>query len=146
MEPKGSSFTTARHLSLSWLIHIIPPYLFSKIYFNIILPSNASLASGLLSSGFPTNTLYARLPHMCYMPCPSHSSWFDHLNNIWWGVQNIKLLVMYSSPLPCYLVPPEHPVLNLCSSLNVSDQVSHPCKIAGKTFSSVYFSLYIFGQ
>ena len=22
------------------------------------------------------------LPHMCYMPCPPHSSQFDHVNNI----------------------------------------------------------------
>jgi hypothetical protein len=28
------------------------------------------------------------------MPRPSHSSWFDHPNNIWWAVQIIKLLVM----------------------------------------------------
>jgi hypothetical protein len=33
-------------------------------------------------------------PRMCYMLCPSHSSWFDHPNNIWWGVQIIKLLVI----------------------------------------------------
>jgi hypothetical protein len=29
---------------------------------------------------------------MCHMSCPSHSSWFDHPNNIWWWVQIIKLL------------------------------------------------------
>jgi hypothetical protein len=28
------------------------------------------------------------------MPRPSHSSWFDHTNNIWWGVQVIKPLVI----------------------------------------------------
>jgi len=43
--------------------------------------------------------------------------WFDYPNNIWWGLQIIKLLVMSSPPLPCYLVPlrpkysPQHPVL-----------------------------------
>ena len=26
--------------------------------------------------------------------------------NIWWGVQSLKLLVIWSSPLTCYLVPP----------------------------------------
>jgi hypothetical protein len=51
------------------------------------------------------------------MPRPSHSSLFDHPNNIWWGVQIIKLLIMYFSSLPCYLVPlrpkyfPQHPIL-----------------------------------
>jgi hypothetical protein len=37
------------------------------------------------------------------MPGPSHSSWFDHQNNIWWGIQITKLLVVYFSPLSCYL-------------------------------------------
>jgi hypothetical protein len=23
---------------------------------------------------------------VCYIPCPSHPPWFDHPNNIWWGV------------------------------------------------------------
>ena len=31
------------------------------------------------------------LPHMRYMPCPSHSSRFYHPHNIGWGVQIIKL-------------------------------------------------------
>jgi hypothetical protein len=32
------------------------------------------LPSGLFPSSFPTNILYTfpRLPHSCYMPCPSH--------------------------------------------------------------------------
>jgi hypothetical protein len=51
------------------------------------------------------------------MSCPSQSSWRDHPNDIWWGVQSIKLLVMQSSPLPCYLIPlrpkypPQHSIL-----------------------------------
>jgi hypothetical protein len=50
------------------------------------------------------------------MSCPSQSSWLHH-PNIWWGVQSIKLFVMQSSPLPCYLIPlrpkypPQHPIL-----------------------------------
>ena len=42
---------------------------------------------------------------------PSQSSWPDHPNNIWWGLQSIKLFLMYSFPLPCYLVPlrPKYP-------------------------------------
>jgi hypothetical protein len=35
------------------------------------------------------------------MPHPSHSSRFYYLNNIGWGMQIIKLLIMYFSPLPC---------------------------------------------
>jgi hypothetical protein len=37
------------------------------------------------------------------MSCPPQSSWLDHPNDICWGVQSIKLFVMQSSPLPCYL-------------------------------------------
>jgi hypothetical protein len=33
-------------------------------------------------------------PHTCYMLRSSHSSWFCHPNNIGWGVQNIKFLIM----------------------------------------------------
>ena len=57
------------------------------------------------------------LPHTCYLHFPSHSSRFDNLNTIWWGVQTIKLLIIQFSPLPCYFVPlgpkysPQHPIL-----------------------------------
>ena len=33
--------------------------------------------SGLIRSGFPTKTLNVPLPHMCCIPCPSISSWFN---------------------------------------------------------------------
>jgi hypothetical protein len=76
------------------------------------------LPSGSLSLRFPHKTLCGPLlfPPTCYMPNPSHSQ-FDHLNNIWWGIQIIKLLIVFSS-LPCYLVPlrpkysPQHNILN----------------------------------
>jgi hypothetical protein len=35
--------------------------------------------------------------HTCRMPCPSHSSRFDCLNNIWWWVQVIKFPVIPSA-------------------------------------------------
>ena len=38
------------------------------------------------------------------MPRPSHSSRFDHPNNVWWAAQIINLFIMYFSSLPCYLV------------------------------------------
>ena len=58
----------------------------------------------------------------CRLPiratCPTHmSSTFDHPNNIWWGVQSRKLLIVQSSPVSYYLVPfrpkypPQHPIL-----------------------------------
>ena len=42
--------------------------------------------------------------HTCHISNPSHSSWFDYPNNIWWGVHFTKLLLLYSSPLPSYLI------------------------------------------
>jgi hypothetical protein len=64
-----------------------------KIHFIIIPHLRLGLPSGLLPSGFPTNTLYAHVfPHTCHTPYLSHYSWFDHANTIWWGAQIIKLL------------------------------------------------------
>jgi len=37
--------------------------------------------------------------HACHVPLPIHSSWTDHPNNIWWGVQIMKLLSRVKSSL-----------------------------------------------
>jgi predicted phosphohydrolase len=49
-----------------------------------------------ITFSFPDQNLVyiSSLPHTCYMPRPCHSSWFHHPNNIGWGVQIIKLLIM----------------------------------------------------
>jgi hypothetical protein len=44
------------------------------------------------------------LPHMRYMPGPSHCSRFYHPNNIGWGVQIIQLLIGEST-LPLWNSP-----------------------------------------
>ena len=44
--------------------------------------------------------------YTCHMPCPSHYSPSDYPNNMWWGVQIVKLLVMQFPPASCYLRPP----------------------------------------
>ena len=75
------------------------------------------------------------LPHMCYMPHPSHS-WFDD-PNIWW-VQIIKSHYV-NSPITSSIIGPNiflsalfPNTLILCPSLIVWDQVSHPYKTEGK--------------
>ena len=88
----------------------------------------------------PKPHVHLSSPHTYYMIRPYHSSRFDRPNNIYWGVQNIKVLTIFSL-FPFYLVPlrprypPQHPILKHpqpTSSLNVSDQVSHSQKATGK--------------
>ena len=89
--------------------------------FILILSSHQllGLPSSLFSSGFSRQhpVRSSPLPHTCYMPRPSHSSWFYKPHNIGWVVQIIKLLIIQFPPLPCYLVPlkpkysPQNPIL-----------------------------------
>jgi hypothetical protein len=83
------------------------------------------------------NTRLSSPPHMGYMPYPSHSSQLYHSHNSGWGVQIINLLIMQFlySPLTSSFLGPNillntlfSNTLSLRSSLNVSDQVSHPYK------------------
>ena len=97
----------------------IPTSHFLKIHPSNILPSTPASPKRSLSLRLSRqNPVYASpLPHTRYMLRPSHCSRFDHANNVEWGVQVIKLLIMLFSPLPCYLVPlrpkyyPQHPIL-----------------------------------
>jgi len=89
-------------------------------------------------------------PHMCYMSNPSNSSRFVQLNNIRWGVQIIKLLIMQfsfhspvtSSPLGqrMYLSTLFSNTISLRSSLNESDQVSHLYKNNKQNYISLYLN------
>jgi len=47
------------------------------------------LPRGLFTSGIPTKPC---MHTSCPMPCPSNSSWFDHLDNIWRGIQIMKII------------------------------------------------------
>jgi hypothetical protein len=46
----------------------------------------------------------SNLSHVCYMPCTSHPSLFNHHNNISWEVQIEKHLTMQFSPTYCYFL------------------------------------------
>jgi hypothetical protein len=43
-------------------------------------------------------------PHTRYMPHPPNSSRFVQTNNSWWGVEIMKLLILYFSPFLSYLI------------------------------------------
>jgi hypothetical protein len=116
-----TAFTTARYLFLSWARSIQSmPLQPSSLRFTLVLSSHLRRGrpSCLLPSGFSTKTLYAPLlaPYALHaLPISVYLIWSP--NNIWWGVQIIKLLVMQSSPLLCYLVTlrPKYPPQHLCN-------------------------------
>jgi len=112
-----------------------PPSHFLKIHLNIILLSMPGSSKWSLSLRFPhENPVYTfPLPHMCYIPRQSNFSQFDHPNA--WGEECRSL----SSSRSFLLLSPNillsslfSYTLSLRSSLNVTDQVSHPYKTTGK--------------
>jgi len=114
-----------------------PPSHLPQIHLNIVLPSTPGSSKCTLSLRFPhKNPVYTSpLPHARYMSRPSHSSRFDHPINTGYGVQIITFLVIkfFHSPVISSLLGPNiilnnlfSNTLSLRSSLNVSDQVSHP--------------------
>jgi hypothetical protein len=85
--------------------------------------------------------------HACYMPWLSHHLWFHH-PVFWWIVQIMELLIVRCSPVFCdftsllsrYSPPLFTNSLNLCYSLNVRDEVTHPYKTTDKLLL-VYFNI-----
>jgi hypothetical protein len=70
------------------------------------------------------------------MPRPSHSSWFDHHNNIWCSSPLCSLVKIPATSshlgLNSLFSTLFSNALSLCSSLSVRDQLAHPYKTTGK--------------
>jgi len=119
-----------------------PPSHFLMMYLNIILtsmPGSSKWSLGLrLTDQNPV--CISALPHTCCMPYPSHSSRFDHLNNIGWRYRSLSssLCSFLHSLVTASLLGPNilntlfSNTLSLHSPLSVSDQVSHPFRTSGK--------------
>ena len=76
-----------------------------RIHFTIFLPYTPGSSKWSLSFRLPHQNPVQASPllPLCYMPCPTHYSRYDHANNVWWGVQIINLLKPELNPI-CYLL------------------------------------------
>ena len=142
-----TAFTCAFHLSLSWAksVHSMPPSHFLMIYL-IILPSmpGSSKWSHYFSFSHQNQLYTSSVPHTCYMSRLSYSSRIDHPNNVCEEYTSLSssLCIFFHSPVTSYLLGPNilfstlfSNTLSLCSSLSMSNQVSHLYKTRG---SSLY--------
>ena len=117
-----TALTSVRHLSLSWASPIQPIYPHRTHWRSRLILSThlrLGLPTGLLTSDFPTKTLYTPplLTHTRHMPSPSHSSRFYHPHNIGWGVR------LFSSSL-CSLL--HSPVTSPLLCPNILHVLKHP--------------------
>jgi len=137
-----TALTSARYLSLSWTspIQSISPH---PTYWRSILILSSRLRLGLLSglfpSGFLTKTLYTPLLSPTRATCPAHLILFDFITRKILGEEyrslRSSLCSFLHSPVTSSLLGPNilhktlfSNTLTPRSSLNVSDQVSHPYK------------------
>ena len=92
-----TAFTSAHYLSLSWTrsIQSIPQSHFWRSILILSYYLRLGLPSSLFPSGFPAKTMFVPLLSSCVLyALPTSFSLFYDPNNIWWGVQIIKLFVM----------------------------------------------------
>jgi hypothetical protein len=142
MKPGGSLPHSQEPTPSSVLSQINPVHVSSQlltIHFSITPPPTRWSSQWSPFFRFPHQSPAFTSPvsYTRYMPRLSHSSWFDHSNDIWWGVQIMKLFIMHFSSLPSYLFPlrskyfPRHPVLAQPHPTflpDIKDQIGHPFK------------------
>ena len=143
---------------VSILIQIDPVHTptshFLKIQLNIIVPSSPGSPKWSLFSGFPTKTLYSPLLSPKRATCPAHLIFLDFIARKILGEDyrslSSSLCSFLHSPVTSSLLGPNIILntlssnnLSLRSSLNVSDQVSHPYKTTG-IIIILYISIFTF--
>jgi len=116
------------HLSPFWLNSVYAQSYFLKIHFIIIFQSKfpSSKWSSFLLSLHQNPTCNSSVSKKCYMPRPSHSSWKDQ-QNIRWKIHVMKLLFIWSSPIP--LLRPSYPKISSAPSFPRTPSSSFPPSI-----------------
>ena len=141
-----TAFTSVRQLSLSWAspIQSICPHPTSWRSFLILSTHlRLGLPSGLFPSGFTTRTLYAPLSSIVRVTYPTHLILLDFITRTILGEEyrslSSSLCSLLHSPVTSSLLGPNillnaifSNTLSFLSSLNVSDQLSHPYRKQAK--------------
>ena len=113
-----------------------PGHYISLLQDPLLYPSNpgSSKRSSSLRSPHQNPVYTSPLYHTCYNPRSSHYSPFDHTSSTYKSLTS-SLRSLHPSPVTSTPLGPNillstlfSYTLSLCSSLNVSDQVSHPYK------------------
>ena len=141
-----TAFTSIRHLSLSWASPIQSIYSHPTSWRSILILSThlrLGLVRGIFPSGFPTKTLYTPLSSPIRATCLAQLILLDFITRtiLGEGYRSFRssLCNLLHSPVTSSLLGPNillntifSNTVSFLSSLNVSDQVSHPYKTTGK--------------
>ena len=155
MQPVGSLHSAAYPCSEQYQFGPRPFSNLSKIHFNIILPSTSECSNWSLFFSFSHQSPVCTSPshRKCNMSRTSQSSSFARPNPIFdeeYRLWNASLCSLFHFPVTSSLLDPNillstlfSNTLSLCSSLNVSDRVSHPLKTNRHNYISLYSNLCI---